>query len=259
MTVAIKRSKGDIIWFDAVLQFGRQYSASVTKHPLEDGSYITDHTTTENPVISLSGLITDVDFNLQRPVISQEEANEKKIQQKPFVNNNPLTNPTVEINTDGGKYKDFLPESISQFLEDSAPSVTVTPVTRSMTATTIEEYLIDIWKSKEEIVLYEFEGSRIKKLHTNCIVTSLNFNETPESGNALWPVMTFEQVSYAISKDTSIPKNVSASVKNKASGTNGKGNQAVAPTATTDQPQKTDYSKNTSQLFKGAKTYKVIE
>ena len=259
MTVAIKRSKGDIIWFDAVLQFGRQYSASVTKHPLEDGSYITDHTTTENPVISLSGVITDADFNLQRPVISQEDVEENKLQQKQFVNNLPLDKSTVFITESGGKYGEYLPESVNQFLEDSSPFVQMVGFPRPVSTNAIEEYLNNIWKSKEAVSLCEFDGNKIKKVHKNCIITSLGFNETPESGDALWPVMTFEQVSYAISKDTSIPKNVSAAVKNKASGTNGKGNQAVAPAATADQPQKTDYSKNTAQLLKEVKTLGVVQ
>lgn len=225
MTVAIKRAKGDIIWFDAVLQFNRQNSASVSKHPLETGSYITDHTTTENPIISLNGLITDVDFNLQRPQVAG-------LNQKQFVNNVPLNGSTVDVQADGGKYSKYLPESVSQFLEDDAPSVTVTPITRSKLTDSLEEDLIQIWKEKEAITLVEFSGNKIKKTYTNCIVTNLTFNESGDSGDALWPNMTFEQVAFAKSSNVKIPQNVSAKVKNAAAPTNGKGSQATAPSPT---------------------------
>lgn len=252
MTVAIKRSKGDIIWFDSVMQFNRQRTASVSKHPLETGSYITDHTTTENPVITISGLITDVDFNLQRPVVSVDDAKANGIQQKPFVNNDPLSNPTVRIESDGGKYSQYIPESVSQFLEDDAPSVSVTPITRSKSAIAIEDDLIQIWKNKEAVTLVEFTGSRINKLYTDCIITSLVFNENADSGDALWPEMTFEQVSYVLSTSVKIPQKVSNAVKNKAAPTNGKGNQAVAPSAcNADSSKPTNYShSNATQLLK---------
>lgn len=259
MTVAIKRSKGDIIWFDAVLQFNRQFSASVSKHPLETGAYVSDHTTTENPILSVSGLVSDVDFNKQRPTLSGSDIEKYDVNQKPFINSQPLPDKIVNIWQGGGKYTQYLPESISQFIEDQPPYVSVSPITRQVNAELVEKYLIEIWRNKEEITLIEFDGNRVSKAHVNCVMTSLTFNETPESGDALWPVMTFEQVSYAISKDTSIPKNVSSAVKNKASGTNGKGNQAVAPAATTDQPQKTDYSKKTSQALKEARTLGVVQ
>jgi hypothetical protein len=226
MTVAIKRAKGDIIWFDAVLQFNRQNSASVSKHPLETGSYITDHTTTENPIITISGVITDVDFNIQRPKVEKE---------KQFVNNKPLPNNIVTVESDGGKYKEFLPESISQFFEDQPPHVNINPITRPKTAEAIEDDLIQIWKDKEAVTLMEFKGSVAKERYDNCIITNLTFNESSDSGDALWPSITLEQVAYAKSTNVKIPQKVAASVKNAASPTNGKGTQAAAP-AKTDAP-----------------------
>jgi hypothetical protein len=257
MTVAIKRENGSIIWFDAVLQFNRQRTASVSKHPLETGSFVTDHTTTENPIFTVSGLITDVDFNLQRPVVSTEDAKSNSIKTKPFVNNDPLVDPTVTIQSDGGKYSRYLPESVTQFLEDSAPSVAVTPITRSKTSISIEEDFIQIWKTKELITLVEFSGSKVKSVYNNCVLTNLSFNETPDSGDALWPSMTFEQVSFAKSSVAKIPQNVTDKMKNKAAATNGKGNQAVAATPSSAQTTgPTSYSTDTSsQLIKTDRSY----
>ena len=227
MTIAIKREKGDLIWIDAVIQFNRTFQSSVTKHPIETGAFVSDHTIVENPVLNISGVITDVDFNLQRPVISESDKLAKGWRTKQFENNVPVPDNAVTVSGDNNVFKKYLPESVSQFFPEQPASVTVDPVTRPKTAEALENDLIEIRTNKELVDIVEFDGKRIKKIWANCVMTNLGFDENADSGDALWPNMTFEQITFAKSTIVEIPTKVKDSVKNKASSTKGKGTQSA--------------------------------
>ena len=57
------------------------------------------------------------------------------------------------------------------------------------------------------------------------MITNLVFREDANSGNALYCDMTFEQVTFAYLKKTTIPKDVAASVKGKSGSKENKGKQ----------------------------------
>lgn len=242
MTIAIKREMGDLIWIDAVIQYNRTFQSSVTKHPIETGAFITDHTIIENPVFTVSGVITDADFNLQRPVISESDKEAKGWKSKQFENNFPIADSAVEISADKNVFKRFLPESVSQFFPEQPASVSVNVETRPKTAEVLELDLIQIRDNREYVDVVEFagDGNRIKKVWTNCVMTGLSFEENPDSGDALWPTMTFEQVTFSVSMAVRIPQQVVEKLKNKVAPTTGKGNQASTKQAckleSTDAP-----------------------
>lgn len=224
MTVAIKRKNGDLIWFDAVLQFSRQYSASVTQHPIESGGVITDHTILDNPIIQLSGVISDADFNLARPIITQSDADNFKITNKQFVNNAPV-NTKVTI-TEQNTLGRFLPESVGQFLPVPTISVEVPASSKPKSAEMLQDDIRSMWQSREEFELISFRGSTIEDTFDNCIITSLDFTETPDGGDALYPNLTIERVTYVKSANVKIPQDVQDSVKEQASPNQGKGRKA---------------------------------
>lgn len=247
MTVALKRKSGDLIWIDAVISFNRQRSASVTKHPIETGAFISDHTIVENPIFTVSGVISDVDFNNQRPVISESDKLAKGWRTKEFENNVPIPDEIVMISSDNNVFKKYLPESVSQFFPEQAAGVEVGEAFRPKTVESIEKDLIHILSAKEEVSLVEFEGNRIKEVWTSCIMTGLTFEENPESGDALWPTMTFEKVVYAISVEATIPTKVSSELKNKAAATNGKGNQSPTKAESNQPNPRTNPTNNSSK------------
>ena len=72
MTYAIKRNNGDILWFDAIEGFEETYSSSVTKHPIATGSLVSDHVVKDNPVLNLRGILSDADFNFNRPQLGDD-------------------------------------------------------------------------------------------------------------------------------------------------------------------------------------------
>ena len=66
----ILRNNLDIVWIDVVESYSRDYSGQVTSHPVEDGSFITDHYIKNNLKIQISGLFSDADFNTRRPSVA---------------------------------------------------------------------------------------------------------------------------------------------------------------------------------------------
>jgi hypothetical protein len=237
MTVAIKStSDGEVIWFAAVLKYDRQFSASVSKHPLEDGSNISDNTTTENPVYTISGLVSDTDFNQLLAGVSQE----KDI--RPTLMSTPKT---VTI-TQGpaSKFQKYLPESVGQFFGHSSPTVTMDTTGPVETADKVRRSLERRWKAKEVFHLIEYKVNAVKaeEAITNCVLTSLSFTEDPDSGEGLYVNLTFEQVAIANSKQIKIQKKTTKKLANAAAAGSAKGPQATTATEGTIPAAKQDRS-----------------
>ena len=264
MTIAIKRQNGDLIWFDAVTSFSRQLTGSVTKHPLETGAVVTDHTTTDNEIIQMSAVLSDFDFNLYRPVINPQDALYLGLTNKQFVNNTPITSAN---GTEGALYNNItiepapgfaenLPESIGQFFGTNAPIVSLDPRTpgKVKPALSVQEDLISIFESKEEFSLLSFYDETLRETFNNCVFTALNFAEDPDSGDAVYPIMTIERVNYATSANVRIRTRVSSDISKKAASQQNYGKQTPTSGATdsenpaADEP--TSMSKQTSsELF----------
>lgn len=226
MTIALQRSNGDLIWFDAILQYNRQMTSTITKHPVETGASVSDNTTRENLVMQISGVVSDADFNLQRPNLSVSDSTNNDITRKTFVNNTPVLDNTVQISTGQNSYTKYLPETLAQFVEDQVPTVTVSESSRPVFSDTIENALTEIWNNSEEVSIIEFDGDKVRGgIKHNCIMISLSLQESPDSGAALWPEMTFEQVTYVTSESTTIPKTVNKSITNTAATKKNKGSQ----------------------------------
>lgn len=226
MTVAIKRHNGDLIWFDAILGWGQQYSATVTKHPIEGGGQVTDHTTLDNPKLTIQGVVSDADFNLSRPIISTFDADAYNITQKQFVNNSPvITSP--EITYASSKYAKYLPEEAQKYLPQTSPTVFVPDSPKPMYSAYIEGLLTTMWEGKEEFELVEFVDDNIRRVFIQCIFTGVSFAEDPDSGAALYADLSIEQVRYATSVNVKIPQRVSKDMKPKTAEQRNKGKQAV--------------------------------
>jgi hypothetical protein len=204
MTIAVLRQNGDLIWFDAITQFSERYTGSLSAHPLESGNVVNDHTTINNLEISLQGIVSDADFNLDRPTITEDDTRDWKINNKQFVNNSPVTT-EVTIDYKPGLSK-FLPESVGQFLTPTVPTVTVPAFDRPKFAARIKDELIAIQVKAENFSLVDFQQGRIWRVLDNCVLTGLDFTETPDSGDAIYPNMTIVQARYATTATATVPK-----------------------------------------------------
>lgn len=225
MSIVIRRNNGDIMWFDAVTQFGLTYQSSVTKHPIAIGGYVSDHTTNENLVINLNGVLTDADFNLSRPAnldsmvafdlghVSVDENGLYKPVSKQYTTNNLVTPVTIK---DKSTINKILPEVIAQFTKDSIPTAVVTPQDRVKTARTVKRELISMRNNREEFQVLDLLDDFVMNTYGPCIFTNLTFSEDPESGEGIFPNMTIEEVTFTDLEEIKIK--VKTSNKGRKSG-----------------------------------------
>lgn len=243
MTIAIRRSNGDVLYFDAIEGFGETYQGQTSKHPLGSGASVVDHYTTENPRFSMKAVLSDADFNFNRPNLTTNiDGYEgwQSVTAKQYINNTPVDSP-VSINSNVNVFKTFLPESISQFTATSIPQVVVTEQVKVKSARAVKLQMIAMQEQKEEFSLVDFTDNLVRDSYPNCIFTSLSFNEDPDSGDALFPVMEIEQVRFAQ------VKNVRVKIKTTNKGrqqTDASKRAAVASDKPATNP--TDYSSQTA-------------
>jgi len=236
----LRRENGDVIYFDAVTSIEESYTSTVTKHPVATGGYISDHTIKDNKKFTLSAVLSDADFNLDRPSLtgndprlvesqlsySNYELNPEtglydilkppKTQQKQYQNNTP-TNTTVTIkdNTTGSTLKKFLPEVVSQFTKDTIPTVEVTAQNKVKTALAVRDELISMWENKENFTLMEYDGNVVSRYWDNMVFTRLSFAQDADSGLGLFPQMAFEKVHYTDIEKVRVTVRVNKGVNNK--------------------------------------------
>lgn len=191
MTYAIRRDNGDVLYFDAITDFTETYTAQITKHPLASGALISDHTITENKKFSLKAVLSDADFNLNRP----QDEGFRSVQDKQFTNNTE-TDITVSISTTGSKLRSFLPEVVSQFTASTIPTVTVTAQSKAKTAKAVRGDLIRMFEDKESFILIEYNTNLVARSWFNVSMVSLSFTENADSGEGLFPIMELEEAKY---------------------------------------------------------------
>lgn len=191
MTYAIRRQNGDVLWFDAITDVTEDYIATISKHPLSTGSFVSDHTTVDNKKFNIRAVLSDADFNLNRP----SEEGWRNISDKQYTNDT-QTAKTVVIKQEGAKWRSFLPEVVSQFTANTTPVVTVTPQSKVKTAHAVRLDLIGLLEDRESFALVEYNTNLVARSWDNVVMTGLSFTEDPETGEGLFPVMQMEQVVY---------------------------------------------------------------
>lgn len=218
--IVLRRANGDIIWFDAVTNYDQTYSATVTKHPIATGGYVSDHTTTDNVTLQINAILSDADFNLQRPGIStglvdprltdpknkyegssgdtytlNKDTNRYEWRSnKQFTNNTQVVYP-VTI-TEKATINKLLPEVIAQFTKDTIPEAYVTPQNKIKTALAVKLDMISMWRNREEFQILDVVDSTVVEQFSPCIFTNLTFREDETTGEGVFPNMTIEQVTF---------------------------------------------------------------
>lgn len=242
---------GGMVYFDAVTLYTQNYTGQVTKHPVDSGSNITDHFIKDNPKFTIQAVITGVDVSTGTYLITDLSGN------TPF--NTREAPSAVSVNsTDTSVLKNLIPDSIGQYLSDSTPAISM-DTARADLINQIRDLLINLMSGVvlnektgqfdpniQILRLFEFNGTFLNRIINNLVMTSITFDERPETGYALYCNMTFEQVTFAFLKKTQIPQDVSDSLKKKSSSTNGKGKQdstvkdADNPPSGEESPRQTD-------------------
>lgn len=236
MTYAIRRENGDVLYFDAITNVEEQYTATVTKHPLASGAFITDHTIVDNKKFSIKAVLSDADFNLNRP----SDEGWKSVTNKQFVNDTETQVP-VKITSNGAKWRSFLPEVVSQFTANTIPTVVVTPQSKIKTAHAVRFDLIDMFEKKEAFTLVEYNTNLTARLWDTVILTGLSFSEDADTGFGLFPNMQMEQVTYTNVENVAIKLKTTPNKGRKTGTTTKKASETGDDAATqpTKQAEKT--------------------
>jgi hypothetical protein len=225
------------MWFDAITQYGLTYQSSVTKHPVATGGYVSDHTTNENLVINIAGVLTDADFNINRPYnlgklatfdngsISVDENGLYKPVDKQYTTNSGAVTPVTIENKD--TINKLLPEVIAQFTKDTIPVATVTPQNRAKTARAVKRELVSMRNNREEFQVLELLDDFVIETYGPCIFTNLSFREDDTTGEGVFPDMTIEEVVFTDLKEVAVK--IKTANKGRKSGTTTKKAETEVP------------------------------
>lgn len=189
-----------LIYFDAVTQYGRDFSGQVSSHPLANGTQISDHYTRQNPKYNLSAVISGVDINTWTYLVQDTEG---------LIPLNTYDNEPVSITAPNEGMVKFLPDVIGQFFEPEDAEIRFDQARTDQTPR-VQESLIrlmegfvydpatDFWRSNAQLVsLFEFDGILLKNIIPNLVVTSMRLQEDTNSGDALIVSMALEQVTFS--------------------------------------------------------------
>jgi len=217
MSLAIKfgdstdeTSLSGAIYFDVVTNYTKNLSGKVTEHPIEAGASITDHYISRNPIYSVSGIISHIDFS---PVASMLSLDGET------VFNNQVPPAPVVINDLGAGLAKVIPGVVGQFLQLNKPSVLLDSSERFNYKLSLENFFETVmhgmfynetrkrWENRmTPCILFELEGSVPNKPIPNLICTSVAINEDENSGDALVLNITFEQVTFVTLEKVDAPK-----------------------------------------------------
>ncbi len=235
MTIGIKTNldgeEDFFLYLNAVQTYSKSKTGSVSKHPVA-GRYITDHFVKDNPVFSLSGVVSFADLSdttLIRDVSGNLALNAYE-----------LPTPT-QVQQSVSGLLNFLPSAISQFIPDQSPTVTMDG-SRNNYKDFVDQCLsrlmsgtkVDLQTGKEKsfirtVNLYEYEGNILTKIHRDLVLTQYNTNEDVSTGDAIIVDLTFEQVSFVRLRTAAIPTDVVSGLKGRLAPKAKKGNVSSAP------------------------------
>lgn len=236
---------GGMLYFNAVTSYTQDYSGKVSQHPIDAGGVITDHYIKANPRFKIGAVITGIDISTGNYLIEDLDGN------IPY-NVDPPVNPVSVNSTDQSVLQKFIPDSIGQFLSDDAPEV-VMDGARTDLLEHIRRILIKLTSGEifdattgqyvpniQLLNLFEYDGYKITRIVSRLVMTNVTFRETPDTGYALYCDFSFEQVTFANLKQTTIPQDVQSTLKKKAStkSTKGKQDSTVQDVGSGDSPPK---------------------
>lgn len=208
MIIVIKeQASSDIITLSCVTSFDESYTGSVSSHPIESGSTITDHVTSDNDKFKVSGVVSDYDFLNPSKDLALEDVSLGK----------------------SGFPDASRSESTSRFTNGLLDSGLI-DVPDKQRAEYIKRRLIDIRKNSLLVTILEYPDSGELVQHTNCILTSLSFKEDENTGYAVYPEMAFEKINVVQVKveevnTSKIPKLQGDKVADAASSASAKGDK----------------------------------
>lgn len=234
MIIVIKeQASSDIITLSCVTSFDESYTGGVSSHPIESGSTITDHVTSDNDKFKVSGVVSDYDF----------------------------LNPSKDLAFGKEGYSDEGRSAATSRFTNGLLDSGLIDIPDKQRAEYIKRRLIDIRKNSLLVTILEYPDSGELVQHTDCILTSLSFKEDENTGYAVYPDMSFEKINVVQVKveevnTSKIPKLPDSKVADAAADVSQKGSIADCKGKSYEDTNYT-YGGNTGTLviIKGVATF----
>ena len=219
--------------FDAVTAYSRSLTGEISKHPIATGTNAASHFIAQNPVFSLTAVISFAD--LGNASLFRDEDN--------GLADNLIEQPQAVIVKDSTSVlANIIPSSISQFLPDSNASVSMDSARtnykdfvslifeRLMSGEKYDEKTGKTKASLRTNTLYEFDHlGAITKLHEDLVLTSFSVKEDIDTGDCLIADLTFEHVKFVKLRTSAIPADVASALKKKSTAKQNKGSVNSKP------------------------------
>lgn len=212
------------IYLDSVVSYSQDHRGQVTKHPVDSGASITDHFIKENSIYTISGVISGTDLSAIPFGITDQEGNKPLNAQRQVE--------PVSLDFKGSKLLQYIPDSIGQFLKKSSPTINVDQTTvrtdlnyeilvKDLLRGILNGVKYDPKKDRtvsniQTVDLYEFDGTNIRDIISNLVITNFRIREDAETGDALFLDLTLEQVTFATLERVQLSQDVQDSFKKKA-------------------------------------------
>ena len=229
MSIAIRigrrgQKNSALFYVNAVTRYEQSYRAQVSKYPLDSGVSISDHTVNENPVFTISGIISpsDISFRAASAAVFDGGLDSPMNVDRNFPEK---ANSYVEDLLAG--LKKYIPDVASQFLGTTPsepkggalpPDRTIDILSKMKTLFTSLIYNKANRSYRNSVVfctLYEiWDYGTLRNSHRNLVLTDFKGSYDPENGSALLVEMTFEQLRVVNIQQTDVPSSVSANISN---------------------------------------------
>ena len=241
MATVIKTKGNTLIWIDATVSKEEEYSGSVTSHPIQDGSQITDHVILNNPRLTLSGVVSDYDFQIGRTQLSSD------------MGGVPVTLSEVDVPvfvtySTPSPLSKIIPEALSNLVAPPTPEVVVKEFERPFSGLSSKDALIAARDARDFLTIATFGTDGILyEIFRDYIITGLSFKESADTGEALEVSLSFEKIVKVVISTAVVPEAVSLGLEAKIAGRTSKGDAAGA-TTTTDGAGKADAKEDPTQV-----------
>ncbi len=225
MRIILKTANGDMFWFSATLSITPSNSSTVTKYPVEDGTSVSDFIYQNNPAISFTGVISDVDLGNQVPIITPDMVKTIGSNNGSFVN---VEDSALNLSTTGGNalsqeavtitssnrnpLMNLAPDVAQAFMPaDTIPIVSVDQTALMKSSEWTKAFLEAIWSNSTQVSVFEVSNGKIISSYLDYYITHLSFPKSFQTGTALQPSIRLEHVRFAsLSALTNVPPLVRA-------------------------------------------------
>lgn len=190
-----------VIYLDSTTNYSKNFSGRVSSHPLGSGATVSDHFTSDNPRIEISGVISGADLSAFPSNLTIDGGR--------VLNSNPQP-PAAIVSNLPSTLRKLVPDSLGQWIPNLVPAIIGGSSSRTDYKEEVEALLETImtgvffneqrsrWQNRMTLItLYETVGSYSGKSIPNLVLTNYRTREDAESGDALFLDLTFEQVRFS--------------------------------------------------------------